>query len=41
MSGGGPRALLVGLPLGSFEAGYTNSVAGLAATAPTPFYRYD
>jgi apolipoprotein N-acyltransferase len=37
----GPRALLVGLPLGSFEAGYTNSVAGLAAAAPTPFYRYD
>ncbi|HEX5802452.1 MAG TPA: apolipoprotein N-acyltransferase, partial [Azospira sp.] len=38
---GGPRALLVGLPLGSFEAGYTTSVAGLAATAPAPFSRYD
>jgi apolipoprotein N-acyltransferase len=37
----GPRALLVGLPLGSYEAGYTNSVAGLAAGAPEPFYRYD
>ena len=37
----GPRALLVGLPLGSFEAGYTNSVAGIAAGAPAPYYRYD
>ena len=38
------KAALVGLPLGSFEAGYTNSVAGLsAATAslPNAFYRYD
>ena len=38
------KAALVGLPLGSFEAGYTNSVAGLsAATASLPngFYRYD
>jgi apolipoprotein N-acyltransferase len=38
------RHALVGLPLGSFEAGYTNSVAGLsAATAGLPegFYRYD
>jgi len=40
----GDRAALVGLPLGSYEAGYTNSVAGLsAATAKQPggFYRYD
>jgi len=33
------RAALVGMPLGSFEAGYTNSVVGLSA-APAP-YRYD
>ena len=32
------RWALVGLPLGSYEAGYTNSVAGLS-TAPD--YRYD
>lgn len=41
---GGERAALVGLPLGSFEAGYTNSVAGLsseAAARPGGFYRYD
>ena len=40
----GDRAALIGLPLGSFEAGYTNSVAGLSAhTAALPggFYRYD
>lgn len=40
----GDRAALLGLPLGSFEAGYTNSVAGLAAqTAALPggYYRYD
>jgi apolipoprotein N-acyltransferase len=37
----GPRAALVGLPLGSFEAGYTNSAAGLAPGGPAPFYRYD
>lgn len=40
----GDRAALVGLPLGSFEAGYTNSVAGLSATAaalPEGHYRYD
>ena len=40
----GPRAALVGLPLGSFEAGYTNSVAGLSrdsAMRPGGFYRYD
>ena len=33
------RAALVGLPLGDFERGYTNSVAGLAG--PAPPYRYD
>jgi apolipoprotein N-acyltransferase len=32
------RAALVGLPLGDFEHGYTNSVAGLSAA---PLYRYD
>ncbi len=32
------RAALVGVPLGSFENGYTNSVAGLSAG---PAYRYD
>ncbi len=32
------RAALVGVPLGSFDAGYTNSVVGLSAGAP---YRYD
>ena len=44
-SGAGPatdrtsgRAALVGLPLGDFDRGYTNSVAGLSAGAP---YRYD
>ena len=40
----GARGLLVGLPLGSPEAGYTNSVAGVsAATAGLPDgrYRYD
>jgi len=38
------KAALVGLPLGSFEAGYTNSVAGLSAQTaalPNGFYRYD
>jgi len=35
------RAALVGLPLGDYEQGYSNSVAGLSAlTAGTP-YRYD
>jgi apolipoprotein N-acyltransferase len=33
----GRRAALVGLPLGDFERGYTNSVAALSATP----YRYD
>jgi apolipoprotein N-acyltransferase len=37
----GPRGALIGLPLGSYEAGYTNSVAGLSRDAPQPFYRYD
>jgi apolipoprotein N-acyltransferase len=37
----GERGALIGLPLGSFEAGYTNSVAGLSKDAPRPFYRYD
>ena len=32
------RAALVGVPLGDFERGYTNSVAGLSAA---PAYRYD
>jgi len=32
------QAALIGVPLGSFEAGYTNSVAGLSAGPP---YRYD
>jgi apolipoprotein N-acyltransferase len=32
------RAALVGVPLGDYERGYTNSVIGLSAAAP---YRYD
>jgi apolipoprotein N-acyltransferase len=38
------RAALIGLPLGSFERGYTNSAAGLtreSAGLPGGFYRYD
>lgn len=36
------RALLLGMPLGDFEQGYTNSVIGLsAATAGGAPYRYD
>lgn len=37
------RAALVGVPLGDFERGYTNSVAGLRAPSGTPGaeYRYD
>jgi len=38
------RAALIGLPLGSFERGYTNSAAGLsraAIAAPEGYYRYD
>jgi apolipoprotein N-acyltransferase len=39
---GGPAAL-VGVPLGSYDAGYTNSVVGLSAamSAPDAAYRYD
>jgi len=40
----GARAALIGLPLGSYEAGYTNSVAGLSSeskAAQGGFYRYD
>lgn len=40
----GRRAALVGLPLGDYTKGYTNSVAGLSAAArsqPLGFYRYD
>jgi apolipoprotein N-acyltransferase len=37
----GPRGALIGLPLGSYEAGYTNSVAGLSKDTPAPYYRYD
>ncbi len=37
----GPRGALIGLPLGDYDAGYTNSVAGLSKDAPQPFYRYD
>lgn len=37
------RAALVGVPLGDFDRGYTNSVAGMSAqtTAPAALYRYD
>ncbi len=35
-----PRAALIGVPLGSFDEGYTNSVVGLKAGQATP-YRYD
>ena len=34
----GSRAALVGVPLGDYDSGYTNSVAGLSAAA---VYRYD
>ena len=40
----GPQAALIGLPLGDYDAGFTNSAAGLSAeTAALPggFYRYD
>jgi apolipoprotein N-acyltransferase len=40
----GTRSALIGLPLGSYEQGYTNSVAGVSRetrTAPDGFYRYD
>ncbi len=35
------RAALVGVPLGDFERGYTNSVVGLSAESLAPPYRYD
>ncbi|MEO5734941.1 MAG: apolipoprotein N-acyltransferase [Rubrivivax sp.] len=36
------RAALVGVPLGDFDRGYTNSVVGLSASIPaTSDYRYD
>jgi apolipoprotein N-acyltransferase len=35
------RGALIGLPLGDYDSGYTNSVAGLSRGAPQPFYRYD
>jgi apolipoprotein N-acyltransferase len=35
------RAALVGVPLGDFERGYTNSVVGLSATSFAQPYRYD
>jgi apolipoprotein N-acyltransferase len=35
------RGALIGLPLGDYDTGYTNSVAGLSKDAPQPFYRYD
>ena len=37
--GQGGRAALVGIPLGGFEVGYTNSAVGLAPGQPV--YRYD
>ncbi|NIC41181.1 apolipoprotein N-acyltransferase [Aquabacterium sp. A08] len=37
---GAPAALLLGVPLGNWADGYTNSVAGWAGADPTP-YRYD
>lgn len=41
---GAERFALFGVPLGSFQAGYTNSVVGLSAQAarmPDGFYRYN
>ncbi|MEY2893196.1 MAG: hypothetical protein RJA98_3104 [Pseudomonadota bacterium] len=40
----GPQALLLGMPLGDSQVGYTNSVVGLSANtraAPEGRYRYD
>ena len=40
----GTRGALVGLPLGGFETGYTNSAAGLSTATrklPGGYYRYD
>ena len=36
----GPRAALIGIPLGSFEEGYTNSVLGFRPGAGGAAYRY-
>ncbi|MDR3452593.1 MAG: apolipoprotein N-acyltransferase [Rhodoferax sp.] len=36
----GPQAALIGIPLGSYEQGYTNSALGLAPGQAAP-YRYD
>ncbi len=41
---GGTQAVLLGLPLGSYDAGYTNSAAGLSADTrglAGGYYRYD
>ena len=35
------RAALVGVPLGDYERGYTNSVVGLGGSDAAPPYRYD
>ncbi|MGH6647756.1 apolipoprotein N-acyltransferase [Aquabacterium sp.] len=40
----GSRAALIGVPLGDFDAGYTNSVVGLSSATkalPDGFYRYN
>ncbi|RZI82804.1 MAG: apolipoprotein N-acyltransferase [Rubrivivax sp.] len=40
----GPRAALIGVPLGDFDEGYTNSVVGISAATkalPSGFYRYN
>jgi apolipoprotein N-acyltransferase len=40
----GPQAVLLGLPLGDQDVGYTNSAAGISAAtaaAPNGYYRYD
>jgi apolipoprotein N-acyltransferase len=40
----GPQAVLLGLPLGDDETGYTNSAAGISSATkalPGGFYRYD
>jgi apolipoprotein N-acyltransferase len=42
--GGSGRYALIGVPLGDFESGYTNSIAGLSAESmagPQGMYRYD
>ncbi len=37
----GAPAALIGVPLGSYQQGYTNSVLGLTAATPGAGYRYD